>query len=172
MHALIRETLYSELSSPRRVKLHRHVADALERLRRACRACRWPSSRTTSQAAAADVADKSIDYAMRAGDRAANGWRTRRRRACSPWPFTCSNSSLQGPIPTGCGLIAHTARPFVRRARTVDAGGARAGGRASSSGCPADRAAVRMRPGAGASLVPPARCPSSGTARDRGATAR
>jgi predicted ATPase len=32
MHALIRQTLYNELSSPRRVRLHRQVADAIERL--------------------------------------------------------------------------------------------------------------------------------------------
>ena len=72
MHALIRETLYSELSSPRRVKLHRHVADAIERLSQGMPSL--PLAELAyhfSQAAAADVVDKSIDYAMRAGDRAA-----------------------------------------------------------------------------------------------------
>jgi DNA-binding winged helix-turn-helix (wHTH) protein/tetratricopeptide (TPR) repeat protein len=73
-HALIRETLYSELSSPRRVKLHRRVADAIERL-----APNMPIpplaelARHFSQAASANAADKTIDYAMRAGDRAAEG---------------------------------------------------------------------------------------------------
>ena len=73
-HALIRETLYRELSSPRRVKLHRRVADAIERF-----AALSPTSPLAelayhfSQAASADVADKAIEYATRAGDRAADG---------------------------------------------------------------------------------------------------
>jgi DNA-binding winged helix-turn-helix (wHTH) protein/tetratricopeptide (TPR) repeat protein len=74
MHALIRETLYSEQSSPRRVRLHRRVADAIERL--------WQNKPNPplaelayhfSQAASADAADKAVHYATRAGDRAADG---------------------------------------------------------------------------------------------------
>ena len=74
MHALIRETLYSEQSSPRRVRSHRRVADAIERL--------WQNQPNPplaelayhfSQAASADAAYKAVDYATRAGDRAADG---------------------------------------------------------------------------------------------------
>jgi len=74
MHALIRETLYSELSSPRRVRLHRRVADAIERLTH-----NMPSPPLAelayhfSQAASAGAVDKAVDYAIRAGDRAADG---------------------------------------------------------------------------------------------------
>jgi len=74
MHALIRETLYSELSSPRRVRLHRRVADAIERL-----AQNMPNPPLAelayhfSQAASAGAVDKAVDYATRAGDRAADG---------------------------------------------------------------------------------------------------
>ena len=74
MHALIRETLYSELSSLRRVRLHRRVADAIERL-----AENMPNPPLAelayhfSQAASAGAVDKAIDYATRAGDRAADG---------------------------------------------------------------------------------------------------
>jgi serine/threonine protein kinase/tetratricopeptide (TPR) repeat protein len=74
VHALIRETLYNELSSPRRVRLHRSVADALERLTQnrpnpplAALAYHF------SQAASAGTADKAVDYATRAGDQAATG---------------------------------------------------------------------------------------------------
>ncbi len=73
MHALIRETLYSELSSPRRVRLHRRIADAIERLSQS--KPNPPLAELAyhfSQAASADVADKAIDYAIRAGDRAAD----------------------------------------------------------------------------------------------------
>ena len=74
MHALIRETLYSELSSPRRVRLHRRVADAIERLTQ-----NMPNPPLAelayhfSQAASAGAIDKAVDYAIRAGDRAADG---------------------------------------------------------------------------------------------------
>lgn len=73
-HALIRETLYSELSSPRRVKLHRRIADAIERL--AGGGANPPLAELAyhfSQAASTGAADKAIDYAIRAGDRAAGG---------------------------------------------------------------------------------------------------
>ena len=74
MHALIRETLYNELSSPRRVRLHRCVADAIERLTQ-----HMPNPPLAelayhfSQAASAGAVDKAVDYATRAGDRAADG---------------------------------------------------------------------------------------------------
>src|SRR5712671_2486882 len=74
MHALIRETLYSELSSPRRARLHRLVADAIERLTQ-----NMPNpplaelAHHFSQAASAGAVDKAVDYATRAGDQAADG---------------------------------------------------------------------------------------------------
>jgi DNA-binding winged helix-turn-helix (wHTH) protein/tetratricopeptide (TPR) repeat protein len=74
VHALIRETLYGELSSPRRVKLHRRVADAIERLTE-----NMPNpplaelAHHFSQAASTGAVEKVIDYAIRAGDRAADG---------------------------------------------------------------------------------------------------
>jgi DNA-binding winged helix-turn-helix (wHTH) protein/tetratricopeptide (TPR) repeat protein len=73
-HALIRETLYSELSSPRRVRLHRRIADAIEsRARNLSTAPLAELAYHFSQAASAGAADKAIDYATRAGDRAAKG---------------------------------------------------------------------------------------------------
>jgi DNA-binding winged helix-turn-helix (wHTH) protein/tetratricopeptide (TPR) repeat protein len=74
MHALIRETLYHELSSPRRVRLHRRVADAIECLSH--NKANPPLAELAyhfSQAASAGAVDKAIDYATRAGDRAADG---------------------------------------------------------------------------------------------------
>jgi DNA-binding winged helix-turn-helix (wHTH) protein/tetratricopeptide (TPR) repeat protein len=73
-HALIRETLYSELSSPRRARLHRRVAAAIER-----RAQDMPNAPLAelayhfSQGASTGDVDKTIDYAIQAGDRAADG---------------------------------------------------------------------------------------------------
>ena len=73
VHALIRETLYGELTTTRRVRLHRRVGEAIERL------AQGRSDQPLAdlayhfvQAASADVADKAIDYATRAGDRAAD----------------------------------------------------------------------------------------------------
>lgn len=71
-HALIRETLYGELSSPRRLKLHRRVADAIERLSQNTRnpplgELAYHFSQALSTAGAVD---KAVEYGMRAGDRA------------------------------------------------------------------------------------------------------
>ena len=70
-HALIRQTLYAELSTPRRVRLHRQIAAALE--------AQGPRSAEAHLgelayhcfhgAPGGDVA-KAVDYARRAGDRA------------------------------------------------------------------------------------------------------
>ena len=73
-HALIRTTLYEELSSARRARLHRRVGEALEALTGAT-----PGARIDELAhhwlAAAQVADaaKAIGYARQAGDRALAG---------------------------------------------------------------------------------------------------
>jgi class 3 adenylate cyclase/tetratricopeptide (TPR) repeat protein len=73
-HALIRTTLYEELSSARRARLHRKVGEALEALAGAT-----PGARIDELAhhwlAAAQVADaaKAIGYARQAGDRALTG---------------------------------------------------------------------------------------------------
>jgi DNA-binding winged helix-turn-helix (wHTH) protein/tetratricopeptide (TPR) repeat protein len=73
MHALVRETLYSELSSPRRVRLHGRVAEAIERLTEDRPVVPLADlAYHFTQAASAGSVDKAIDYAIRAGDRAAD----------------------------------------------------------------------------------------------------
>jgi DNA-binding winged helix-turn-helix (wHTH) protein/tetratricopeptide (TPR) repeat protein len=73
-HALIRQTIYTELSSPRRASLHRRVAETIER--QADGASGPPLAELAYHffhAASTGTADKAIDYAARAGDRAAEG---------------------------------------------------------------------------------------------------
>src|SRR5262249_53555744 len=71
-HALIRETLYAELSTTRRVRLHRRIGEVLEGLYRD-----HPEPHLAelayhfAEAAQAGDAAKAIDYAIRAGHRAA-----------------------------------------------------------------------------------------------------
>src|SRR5439155_14126256 len=67
-HALIRETLYEELSTTRRVRLHRQIGEAVEEL---------DAEGTLPQlayhfceAASAGDVDKAVGYAKRAGERA------------------------------------------------------------------------------------------------------
>ena len=70
-HALIRETLYSELTTNRRVRLHRQVGEVLETLY-----VPSPEAHLAElayhffEAAQGGDVDKAIDYAVRAGDRA------------------------------------------------------------------------------------------------------
>jgi len=70
-HALIRQTLYEELSPPRRVLLHRHIAERLEALHAANPG---PASAELAhhffQAAPGGDIGKAVDYAVRAGERA------------------------------------------------------------------------------------------------------
>jgi class 3 adenylate cyclase len=71
-HALIRETLYDELSTTRRVRVHRQVGEALEALYGAHpEAYLAELAYHFSEAAQSGDVQKAIDYAVRAGDRAA-----------------------------------------------------------------------------------------------------
>ena len=72
-HALIRETLYAELATTRRVRLHRQVGEALEHLYG-----EHPEHHLTElayhflEAASGGDVEKAIDYAVRAGERASS----------------------------------------------------------------------------------------------------
>ncbi len=70
-HALIRETLYEELSTARRVRLHRRIGEVLEELESANLEAHLPqlAYHFFEGAQGGDV-DKAIDYATRAGERA------------------------------------------------------------------------------------------------------
>ena len=71
-HALVRATLYDELTAARRVVLHRKVAEAIEVIHTGAHDDYLPAlAHHWSQAAApAAEAAKAIEYARRAGDRA------------------------------------------------------------------------------------------------------
>jgi DNA-binding SARP family transcriptional activator len=72
-HALIRDTLYDELTAARRIQLHKEVGEALEE---AYSSDPEPHLAELAQhfvaAAPIGVADKATEYARRAGDRAAS----------------------------------------------------------------------------------------------------
>ncbi len=67
-HALVRETLYDELTAPRRVRLHRRVGDALEELASGSSLQRLPELAHHYFAAAAGTEElsKAINYAVEA----------------------------------------------------------------------------------------------------------
>jgi len=70
-HALIRQTLYGELSTPRRVRMHRRVGDALERRFSDSVDAHLPELAFHAyEAAPGGDVDKAVAYACRAGDRA------------------------------------------------------------------------------------------------------
>jgi hypothetical protein len=117
MHALIRETLYSELSSPRRVKLHRRIADAIEDLAQG-----MPNPRLAelafhfSQAASAGAGEKAIDYATQAGDRAADGLAHEEAARLFDMALQSLEFRRVGPETERLRVDLHT-----RRARSFDA---------------------------------------------------
>ncbi|MDP9237593.1 MAG: AAA family ATPase, partial [Chloroflexota bacterium] len=70
-HALIRQTLYDELSTPRRVLLHRQIGEALERLYANSIDAHLPElAHHFYQAAPGGDVQKAMAYATRAGERA------------------------------------------------------------------------------------------------------
>ena len=70
-HALIRQTLYGELSTPRRVILHRQIGRALEEVHADNLEPHLAElAHHFYEAAPGGNVDKAIDYAQRAGDRA------------------------------------------------------------------------------------------------------
>ena len=70
-HALIRQTLYGELSTPRRVRLHRQIGEALEARHGTLVEAFLPElAYHWFQAAPGGGADKAVEYSTRAGDRA------------------------------------------------------------------------------------------------------
>lgn len=71
-HALIRDTLYDALSTARRIRLHRSLGDVLEQLYAADRDPHLAElAYHFFEAAPGGDIDRAIDYARRAGDRAA-----------------------------------------------------------------------------------------------------
>ncbi len=68
-HALIRQTLYAELSTPRRVRLHRQIGSALES-RRGAEADLGELAFHFFQAAPGGDVAKAVEYATRAAERA------------------------------------------------------------------------------------------------------
>ena len=71
-HALVRATLYDELTGARRVTLHRRVAEAIEQVHAQALDDHLPAlaHHWARAAAPAADADKAVAYATRAGDRA------------------------------------------------------------------------------------------------------
>jgi DNA-binding winged helix-turn-helix (wHTH) protein/tetratricopeptide (TPR) repeat protein len=66
-HALIRQTLYEEIPTPVRVRLHRELGEVLERVHGAGDAYVGELAHQFYQAAPGGDVDKAIDYAARAG---------------------------------------------------------------------------------------------------------
>ncbi len=71
-HALIRQTLYEELSAPRRVLLHRRIGERLEAIHGAASAPLVELAYHFFQAAPGGDVAKAVRYAMSAGERAAS----------------------------------------------------------------------------------------------------
>jgi tetratricopeptide (TPR) repeat protein len=69
-HALIRDVLYEELPQARRIRLHRELGEALERVYRETEPHLTELAHHFVAAAPAGDVEKAIDYARRAGERA------------------------------------------------------------------------------------------------------
>ncbi len=121
-HALIRETLYEELSTTRRVRLHRQIGEALEETD--------PEGNLPQlayhfgEAAPGGDVDKAVDYAKRAGDKsiAINAWedavisfdRAMQSLELNPTP----DDVVKFDLLLGLGMALHGAGEPVRAKQT------------------------------------------------------
>jgi class 3 adenylate cyclase len=109
-HALIRQTLYEELSTPRRVLLHRQIGESLEQLYADNTDAHLPElAHHFYQAAPGGDVQKAIDYARRAGDRAMSqfAW----EEAANQYELALQAMDLAGatdPV-TRCSVLASLA---------------------------------------------------------------
>ena len=117
-HALIRETLYGELSSPRRVKLHSRLAEAIERITRegAGHSRLAELAYHFTQAASAGFIDKAVEYATRAGDQASEA--LAHEEAIRLFGMALHSLELKPPGPETERLLVEL---HARRARSFDA---------------------------------------------------
>ena len=134
-HALIRDTLYDELSSARRLQLHHHAAKALETVYSSDLEPHLAELAHHHFAAApAGDTDQAIGYARRAGTERLPNSPTRKRRACTRWAFCssqrtrpdascCSRSATprRGPAPCLPRSNRSVEPPTLPNARTAGA---------------------------------------------------
>ena len=86
VHALIRETLYNDLSGPRRARQHRRIGETIERL-----SAQDPPLADLAwhfgQTAAIGGMEKAVDYATRAGDGAGDSLAHEEAARFTKWPW-------------------------------------------------------------------------------------
>jgi DNA-binding winged helix-turn-helix (wHTH) protein/tetratricopeptide (TPR) repeat protein len=118
IHALIRETLYGELSSPRRVRLHSRLAEAIERvtLARAVPPRLAELAYHFTQAASAGFIDKAVEYSTRAGEQAAHA--LAHEEAVRLFAMALQSLDLKAP---GADVERLRVELHARRARAFDA---------------------------------------------------
>ncbi|MFY9571921.1 MAG: AAA family ATPase, partial [Blastocatellia bacterium] len=130
VHALIRETLYDEISTARRVRFHRRIGEVLEKLYSSNVESHLPElAYHFFQAAPAGNGDKAIDYAARAAQRAitllayeeAAGQYERARTVIELQEEVdeeryCEMSLALGEAQTKAGNIARAREAFVQAA--------------------------------------------------------
>jgi hypothetical protein len=126
-HALIRQTLYDELSTPRRVLAHRQIGEALERLYAGNVEPHLGelAHHFYQSAPGGDVA-KAIDYARRAGDRAEQMYA--HEDACAGYERALQALDLlrEPDQRTRCEVLLSLAEARLEAGRQQDAGQAAA----------------------------------------------
>jgi integrase len=121
-HALIRETLYEGLTTPRRVQLHRQVGNALEALY-----AQDPEPHLAElahhffEAAPGGDADKALEYARRAGDRALE--QLAYEEAARLYELALQAQELRPPVdlPARCELLLASGNALARAGNTPEA---------------------------------------------------
>jgi len=109
VHALIRETVYEELSGPRRARMHRKIGEALERIKGNA-----PPLADLAyhfhEAVTVGTVEKAVEYATRAGDAAAASLAQEEAARFYAMALKSVESAPAGPQTTATRLDLHSRR--------------------------------------------------------------
>jgi DNA-binding SARP family transcriptional activator/tetratricopeptide (TPR) repeat protein len=120
-HILVRDALYEELSTPRRLRLHRAVAEAFEAIY-----ARNPEPHLSELArhyreAGPSVAEKAIAYAQRAGDRAASQYGFEEAARYYAGALEMLETARFGDSDRTCGLLVSLGEVLSRAGSDAEA---------------------------------------------------
>jgi DNA-binding SARP family transcriptional activator/tetratricopeptide (TPR) repeat protein len=120
-HILVRDALYEDLPAPRRPRLHRAIGEALEAIYAGNLEPHLSELARHYREAGPSVADKAIDYAQRAGDRAASQYGYEEAARCYAGGLEMLETARSGDTDRTCELLLSLGEVLSRAGSDAEA---------------------------------------------------